>query len=57
MFKTIMSDIDSVFARDPAAPRHPALATFDDGYASARLVDAVLRSHARGGAWTTVADA
>ena len=36
------------------APRHrpPAFATFDDGYASACVVDAVLRSHAAGGVWT-----
>ena len=55
-FLNVMRDIYAAIL-DPAAPRHPALATFDDGYASARLVDAVLRSHARGGAWTTVADA
>jgi hypothetical protein len=48
-----MRDIYAVIA-DPAAPRPPALATFDDGYASACLVDAVLRSHRGGGVWTAV---
>jgi hypothetical protein len=31
------------------------MATFDDGYAWARLVEAVLRSHRAGGVWTDVA--
>ncbi len=55
-FANVMRDIYAAIL-DPAAPRHPALATFDDGYASAILVDAVLRSHAAGGVWTAVPDA
>jgi hypothetical protein len=31
------------------------MATFEDGYASALVVDAVLRSHRAGGVWTPVA--
>ena len=33
--------------------RPPAMATFEDGYRVACLVDAVLESHAQGGVWTT----
>jgi predicted dehydrogenase len=35
-------------------PRPPAFATFEDGYHSACVVDAVLESHRRGGVWTPV---
>ena len=36
-------------------PRPPAFATFEDGYHSACVVDAILESHRRGGVWTEVA--
>lgn len=52
-FFNVMRDIYGVI-RQPGAPRPPAFATFDDGYASALLVDAVLRSQAAGGVWTPV---
>ncbi len=35
-------------------PKPPAFATFEDGYRSACVVDAILESHAAGGVWTTV---
>jgi len=55
-FFNVMRDIYGVIvAPDAARPRPPAMATFDDGYASARLVEAVLRSHRAGGVWTDVA--
>lgn len=55
-FCNVLRDAYSVIAsEDPAtAPRPPALATFEDGYRSACLVEAVLESHRRGGVWTTV---
>jgi predicted dehydrogenase len=53
-FFNVIRDIYAAIA-DPGAPRAPALATFDDGHASACLVDAVLRSQAGGGVWTPVA--
>jgi predicted dehydrogenase len=39
---------------DARAPRPPAFATFEDGYHSACIVDAVLESHRRGAVWTRV---
>ena len=36
------------------APKPPAFATFDDGYQSACIVEAVLKSHRGGGVWTKV---
>ena len=39
---------------DARAPRPPAFATFEDGYHSACIVDAVLESHRRGAVWTKV---
>jgi predicted dehydrogenase len=56
-FFNVVRDIYAVLAEPGASPRPPAFASFDDGYASARLVDAVLASHRAGGAWTAVADA
>jgi predicted dehydrogenase len=38
----------------PLSVHPPAFATFEDGYRSALLVDAILESHRRGGAWTKV---
>lgn len=54
-FANVMREIYAAIADpDRAAATRPALATFDDGVASACLVDAVLRSHAGGGVWTAV---
>jgi hypothetical protein len=54
-FANVVRDIYRAIANPDAAGGHgPALATFDDGYASACLVDAVLRSHRGGGVWTEV---
>ena len=53
--RNVMRDIYMAIADPDAAAEHrPALATFDDGYASACLVDAVLGSHRGGGVWTEV---
>jgi len=43
--------------KPPTDPRPPAFATFEDGYQSARIVDAILASHTRGGLWTKVESA
>ena len=54
-FCNVMRDIYDVIAgRRPADPRPPAFATFEDGYHSACVVDAVLESHRRGAVWTRV---
>lgn len=39
-----------------SATRPPLLATFDDGYRAACVVEAILASHAAGGAWVRVTD-
>ena len=50
-FRNVMHDIYSAIGgRAPG----PAFATFEDGYHSACIVDAVLESHRRGGVWTKV---
>jgi predicted dehydrogenase len=55
-FCNVMRDIYGFIAagRRPSDPKPPAFATFDDGYHSASIVDAILESHARGGVWTKV---
>jgi predicted dehydrogenase len=55
-FCNVMRDIYGFIAegRSMSDPRPPAFATFEDGYHAACIVDAVLESHRRGGAWTTV---
>ncbi len=55
-FCNVMRDIYGVIAsqKDPSGPRPPAFATFEDGYRSACTVQAILASHAAGGAWTKV---
>jgi predicted dehydrogenase len=54
-FCNVMRDVYDVIAgRRPANPRPPAFATFEDGYHSACVVDAVLESHRRGAVWTRV---
>jgi predicted dehydrogenase len=57
-FCNVMRDIYG-FIRDGRpvdGERPPAFATFEDGYHAACVVDAVLESHRRGGAWTRVDD-
>ena len=51
-----MRDIYQFIAdgKTPDDPKPPAFATFEDGYHAARLVDATLESHRRGGVWITV---
>jgi len=39
-----------------SATTSAAFATFEDGYRSALVVDAVLESHRRGGSWTRIDD-
>jgi predicted dehydrogenase len=55
-FFNVMRDIYSVILEPdaPATAMPPTVATFDDGVASACLVDAVVASHRAGGAWTPV---
>jgi hypothetical protein len=57
-FCNVLRDIYSfiVAGGRPSDPHPPAFATFDDGYRAAAIVDAILESHRRGGAWTTVAN-
>jgi predicted dehydrogenase len=57
-FCNVMRDIyDVITGRRPENPRPPAFATFEDGYHSACVVDAVLESHRRGAVWTRVGEA
>ena len=55
-FRNVVSDIYHFIAdkRKSGDPRPPAFATFEDGYHSARLVDATLASHRGGGVWTSL---
>ncbi len=55
-FCNVMRDIYGFIAagKRPGDPRPPAFATFEDGYHSACVVDAVLQSHRRGAVWTKV---
>ena len=55
-FCNVMRDVYGFIAarKPPTDPRPPAFATFEDGYQSARIVDAILASHTRGGVWTKV---
>jgi predicted dehydrogenase len=55
-FCNVMRDIYGFIAagKHPGDPRPPAFATFEDGYHSSCVVDAVLESHRRGAAWTPV---
>ena len=57
-FCNVMRDVyDVISGRRPRNPRPPAFATFEDGYHSACVVDAVLESHRRGAVWTRVGEA
>ncbi|HMD35356.1 MAG TPA: Gfo/Idh/MocA family oxidoreductase [Vicinamibacterales bacterium] len=54
-FCNVMRDIYTfILNARPDAPKPPAFATFEDGVRSACIVEAVLESHRRGGAWTKV---
>jgi predicted dehydrogenase len=55
-FCNVIRDVYEFIAegRALADPRPPAFATFEDGYRSACVVDAILESHRRGGVWTEV---
>ena len=59
-FRNVLRDVYGVIAarmegRGADDRRPPAFATFEDGYQSACIVDAVLESHRRGGVWTKIA--
>ena len=58
-FCNVMRDVYGFIAagKRPTDPRPPAFATFEDGYYSACIVDAILASHTRGGVWTKVESA
>jgi predicted dehydrogenase len=55
-FANVCRDIYSRIAEggSPDGPAPPAMATFEDGFRAACLVEAVVESHRRGGVWTTV---
>lgn len=57
-FRNLMADAYA-WIRDGAAPgaKPDMLPTFEDGYRSTLLVDAMLRSHAAGGVWQSVSPA
>lgn len=54
-FRNVIADAYEWIAHGGAPEKKPtALATFADGYRSSCLIEAMLRSHSRGGAWETV---
>jgi predicted dehydrogenase len=55
-FCNVLRDVYQFVADDRTMDeaRPPAFATFEDGYRSACVVDAILESHRRGGVWTEV---
>jgi len=56
-FFNLIADAYQWIAQGGAAGAKPAaLPTFADGYRSARLIEAMLRSHAAGGVWTQPAE-
>jgi len=56
-FCNLIADAYQWIAQGGAAKAKPvALPTFADGYRSARLIEAMLRSHAEGGVWTQPAE-
>ena len=56
-FFNLIADAYRWIADGGAANKKPApLPTFDDGWRSARLIEAMLRSHAAGGVWTQPAE-
>jgi predicted dehydrogenase len=57
-FANVIADAYEWIARGASADTRPsALATFDDGYRSSCLIDAMVKSNAAGGVWQTVDDA
>jgi predicted dehydrogenase len=56
-FCNVMRDVYGFIASGahPGAAKPPAFATFEDGYHSACVVDAILESHRGGGVWTRIA--
>lgn len=56
-FCNVLRDVYGFIAagKRPGDPRPPAFATFEDGYQSACVVDAILESHRHGAVWTRVA--
>jgi predicted dehydrogenase len=59
-FANVCRDIYRLIAEGPVSAdtaHPPALATFEDGYRAACLLEAVLESHQRGGVWTRVENA
>ena len=58
-FCNVMRDVYGfiVEGRQMSDQRPPAFASFEDGYHSACVVDAVLESHRRGAVWTRVGEA
>ena len=53
--RNVIADAYEWIAHGGAPEKKPAaLATFADGYRSSCLIEAMLRSHSRGGAWETV---
>jgi predicted dehydrogenase len=57
-FRNVLHDVYSYIADGGSrSGRQPAFPTFDDGYRCALVVDSILESHRRGGAWTRVGSA
>ena len=55
-FRNVLEDIYTYIARGGRESAEvPTFPTFEDGYRGACIVDAILDSHRRGGAWTKVA--
>jgi predicted dehydrogenase len=55
-FCNLMRDIyDVIRSGPPYGPLPPAVATFEDGYRANCIVDSILESARKGGAWTQVA--
>jgi predicted dehydrogenase len=56
-FCNVMRDVYAAIASGPPYPRlTPVAATFEDGLRANRIVEAILESAARGGAWTEVTE-
>lgn len=57
-FRNVMADIYGFIAdgRGPSDPHPPAFATFEDGYRSNCVIEAILESAKGGGVWTDVCE-
>jgi predicted dehydrogenase len=53
-FFNVLRDVYAAVLHQGSARPSSAYATFEDGYRTACLVDAVLSSHRQGGVWTSV---